>query len=127
MSSPKGKIPIYESIVKSLSVSILFIQLACMFISNKFIFGETATTTTSLGSFTPPIPNINVGTNQKMISPNRIKSKDFLFLMPHIDTLVDHAEFAMNSYLSEAEILKTLRRTKTRVRIIQRILEPVGS
>ena len=48
-------------------------------------------------------------------------------VMPDINLLVDHAEFALNSYLPSAEILKTLRRTKTNVRIIQRHLDNVGA
>lgn len=47
--------------------------------------------------------------------------------MPNIDILVDHAEFALNSYLPSSEILKTLRRTKSNVRIIQRTLDHVGA
>jgi hypothetical protein len=47
--------------------------------------------------------------------------------IPNIDLLVNHAEFALNSYLPSAEILKSLRRTKTNVRIIQRTLDHVGA
>lgn len=46
---------------------------------------------------------------------------------PSINTLVDHAEFALNSYLPSNEILKTLRRSKSNVKIIQRTLDQVST
>jgi hypothetical protein len=136
MPASKGKISLQESIrslIKSLSVSMLFIQLMCVFISDKLSFGYSVATASSVRSFTLPLPNINVRTNEQIISPMSEKISlpnvrdKFQFLLPHIDTLVDHAEFARDSYLSEAELLKSLRRTRSHVRIIQRILDPVGA
>jgi len=132
--SPK-KISLRESIMKFLFSSILFVQLICVFISNRFIFGDSAAAVSSERSFTPPQPNINVRPNEQIISkipekislPNINVRDKFKFLLPHIDTLVDHAEFARDSYLTEAELLKSLRRTRSNVRIIQRILDPVGA
>lgn len=96
-------------------------------LSSRITFRCSAATTASVRS--PRVPprttvNSNVGSSSITAKHGAHVGKN---KMPNIDILVDHAEFALNSYLPSSEILKTLRRSKTNVRIIQRTLDHVGA
>ena len=91
---------------------------AIIALSSDSLFGNSAATLTPLRSPRAPhqiIPNSDGDFSRAPSKP----------VMPDINLLVDHAEFALHSYLPSSEILKTLRRTKTNVRIIQRNLDIV--
>ena len=96
-------------------------------LSSRITFRCSAATTASVRSpRVPPRTTLNSNVGSSSITPKHgvdIKKNK----MPDIDILVDHAEFALNSYLPSSEILKTLRRSKTNVRIIQRTLDHVGA
>ena len=94
-------------------------------LANDIIFGHAASTISPPRSYRTPHPttlnsdnNFNAGVKTRQRNGDNIRN---------IDLLVDHAEFALNSYLPSAEILSSLRRTKSNVRIIQRTLDHVGA
>lgn len=93
--------------------------------ANDIIFGHAASTIAPPRSYRTPHPTIlNSDTSFNSGIKARQRNGDSIH---NIDLLVDHAEFALNSYLPSAEILSTLRRTKSNVRIIQRTLDHVGA
>ena len=113
---------LHTTIMNKATLLLLVSFIGC---SINSMFGNAASTMSPLR--TPRIPNPRITNSETDFSTAGSKLKNGAIHIPNIDLLVDHAEFALNSYLPSAEILKTLRRTKTNVRIIQRTLDHVGA